>query len=817
MAVNGISSSTQPLIPFFKGENYEFWSIKMRTLFMSQELWELVEHGYSASEADEQKLRENKKKDARALFFLQQAVSDDIFSRISAATTSKGAWQTLKTEFQGSSKVITVKLQSLRRTFEMLQMGNSETVQVFLSRASAIVSQMKAYGEKITDETVVLKLLRSLTPKFDHVVAAIEESKDFATYSFDDLMGSLQAHEDRLNKSSTRIEEKAFQVKGESSHTKSDGNVSNRSTSRGGYHARGRGGNRGRGGRSGEQRQVKNNSIKCYYCGKIGHKEADCWTKQRNEEKHANVAEEEESMLFMAHFFDKNFANAVWFLDSGCSNHMTGSKQLFKELDEKETSTVRLGDDKVIQVEGKEHVGWWNNSCPLPETTCGDLVIRFPFRIKGRQPQRCGYPGFALECTPTNHPLLELPYSVKLTVKHINYKSQTIDLYDPSSPCLYSKLENLNVSASPFQFTDDYYYAHTFFNCTPEDRGLTRASCLSSPAYQVYAIPHFSNMASYPISFCSIMFTIPSLPYDFFQEENMLHLMWSDPMCKHCESKGKICGFKNTTTNETDCFRYHKVSPTKLIIAGSILGSLLLLLITTSAIYFIYNFHISRKENRAIVEKFLKDYEALKPTRYSYAEIKRITNQFKEKLGQGAYGVVFKGKISTQYSVAVKILTISQGNGEDFINEVGTMGRIHHVNIVRLIGFCADGFRRALVYEFLPNGSLQNFINSPDNKRNFLEWIYNFLEEREDVRIHIEDEVDAKIAKKLAIVGLWCIQWHPVDRPSMEAVVQMLEGEGDKLEVPPNPFASQGGTGQRATVLPARHKAQALEIIHELE
>ncbi|KAF7832387.1 Retrovirus-related Pol polyprotein from transposon TNT 1-94 [Senna tora] len=380
MAVNGISSSTQPLIPFIKGENYEFWTIKMRTLFLSQELWELVEHGYSASEADEQKLRENKKKDARALFFLQQAVSDDIFSRISAATTSKGAWQTLKTEFQGSSKVITVKLQSLRRTFEMLQMGNSETVQVFLSRASAVVSQMKAYGEKITDETVVLKLLRSLTPKFDHLVAAIEESEDFTTYSFDDLMGSLQAHEDRLNKSSTRIEEKAFQVKGESSHTKSDVNTSNRSTSRCVYRARGRGGSRGRGGHSGEQRQVKNNSIKCYCCGKIGHNEADCWTKQRNEEKHANVAEEEESMLFMAHSFDKNIANDVWFLDSGCSNHMTGSKQLFKEPDEKETSTVRLGDSS-----GRESVGqlmangyrilFDDNSCRVEDRKTGHTFI----------------------------------------------------------------------------------------------------------------------------------------------------------------------------------------------------------------------------------------------------------------------------------------------------------------------------------------------------------------------------------------------------------------------------------------------------------
>ena len=108
----------------------------------------------------------------------------------------------------------------------------------------------------------------------------------------------------------------------------------------------------------------------------------------------------------------------------------------------------------------------------------------------------------------------------------------------------------------------------------------------------------------------------------------------------------------------------------------------------------------------------MKDYKALKPTRYSYADVKSITNQLTEKLGQGAYGTVFKGKLSSEIHVVVKILNIFKGDGEEFINEVGTMGTIHHVNVVSLVGFCADGFRRALVYEFLPNDSLEKFISS---------------------------------------------------------------------------------------------------------
>ena len=67
---------------------------------------------------------------------------------------------------------------------------------------------------------------------------------------------------------------------------------------------------------------------------------------------------------------------------------------------------------------------------------------------------------------------------------------------------------------------------------------------------------------------------------------------------------------------------------------------------------------------------------ALKPTRYSYADIKKITNQFQVKLGEGGYGTTYKGKLTEEVHVAIKILNNSKGNGEEFINEVGTMGRI---------------------------------------------------------------------------------------------------------------------------------------------
>jgi len=111
------------------------------------------------------------------------------------------------------------------------------------------------------------------------------------------------------------------------------------------------------------------------------------------------------------------------------------------------------------------------------------------------------------------------------------------------------------------------------------------------------------------------------------------------------------------------------------------------------------------------VEEFLQSQNNLVPIRYSYSEIKKITESFKDKLGEGAFGTVYKGTLQSGCVVAIKkLISNSKANGQDFINEVATIGRIHHVNVVQLIGYCVEGSKRALVYEFMPNGSLNNYI-----------------------------------------------------------------------------------------------------------
>ncbi|GKV28756.1 hypothetical protein SLEP1_g37768 [Rubroshorea leprosula] len=120
-------------------------------------------------------------------------------------------------------------------------------------------------------------------------------------------------------------------------------------------------------------------------------------------------------------------------------------------------------------------------------------------------------------------------------------------------------------------------------------------------------------------------------------------------------------------------------------------------------------FHLTGRNDEG-VEAFILQYGSLAPQRFSYSNIKKITNSFKDKLGQGGYGSVYKGELLDGRIVAVKVLRKSVGDGGDFINEVASISRTSHVNIVSLLGFCYERSKRALIYEFMHNGSLDKFI-----------------------------------------------------------------------------------------------------------
>ena len=215
MNTNGFGSN----ILVLDGKNWERWTALMRSLFGAQDVSDLVQNGFEeppANATDVQRAalkKKNKKKDCKALFYIQQNVDNQHFEKIAKATRSKEAWDILENYHNGGEKVKQVKLQSYRRKYGMMQMEEDQKVSDYFSNMIEIVNLMKNCGENISDQMVVKKVLRSLSQKFDFIVVAIQEAKDVKAVKIEELQSSLEAHElVVIDRSSERSVQQALQV-----------------------------------------------------------------------------------------------------------------------------------------------------------------------------------------------------------------------------------------------------------------------------------------------------------------------------------------------------------------------------------------------------------------------------------------------------------------------------------------------------------------------------------------------------------------------------------------------------------------------------
>ncbi|XP_019460007.1 PREDICTED: uncharacterized protein LOC109359766 [Lupinus angustifolius] len=289
------------------------------------------------------------------MFLLHQCVDETHFEKISGAANAKDAWLILEACNQDAEQLKKVRLQTLRRQYELMWMDTTEKVAQFFKKIVTHTNSMKAYGEKISDQSIVEKILRTLTPSFDHIVVAIEESNRLEDMKVEDLQGSLEAHEQRIiERSIERPVEQALQAysrknfggrsglrgRGRVRDYKNYKNMHNKdqekmepdkpetSIKRGGFNQW-----------KGRRKMVDKKKIKCFNCGKVGHFSNECKTSSNqsdNRSRHFSEAhmvkeeivteDDEQPLLLMmvTSQFDKN--KDVWYINSGCSSHMTGHR-----------------------------------------------------------------------------------------------------------------------------------------------------------------------------------------------------------------------------------------------------------------------------------------------------------------------------------------------------------------------------------------------------------------------------------------------------------------------------------------------------------
>ncbi|KAL1309701.1 rust resistance kinase Lr10 [Arachis hypogaea] len=558
---------------------------------------------------------------------------------------------------------------------------------------------------------------------------------------------------------------------------------------------------------------------------------------------------------------------------------------------------------------------------------CGTHNISYPFTLTNTPPN-CGDPTFNNTLSCDNHNQLFLYFkSRKFYVQSINYNNSTIRLVDSTI------INNSSYFLASYNFNSYKSYQHhhkqiLYVTCPnavgSEVDDPPAATCINgsyargSSSFHVYD----GNKTLQELGLqdtCRVEWMYPSSWPGEIDGGNIscvdirtmllygFEIPWGLCFCQHAVFDDQ--------NNNLRCLSQH--SPTPLVeVIGEWIYYIILFLVGKFMLGIAFVIFCEwRQKNLGTyytIEDFLRNNNEILPFRYSYKDIKNITKGFKTKLGNGGYGSVFQGKLPSGRLVAVKVLnnTKTRSNEEEFISEVATIGRIYHVNVVQLIGFCVEGLTRALIYELMENGSLEKYIFShekgvfltceklykislgvargiefmhngcdmkilhfdikPQNilldenfnpkvsdfglaklcptsdskvsltaargtigymapelfyrnigtisdkadvysfgmllmemasrKKNlntsakncsqiyFPFWVYNQLHDGSEIVIENDTDEEMKLAKKMMIVALWCIQTKPSDRPSMKRVVEMLEQDDEELEISPKPY-----------------------------
>ncbi|XP_052142965.1 LEAF RUST 10 DISEASE-RESISTANCE LOCUS RECEPTOR-LIKE PROTEIN KINASE-like 2.1 isoform X2 [Oryza glaberrima] len=398
--------------------------------------------------------------------------------------------------------------------------------------------------------------------------------------------------------------------------------------------------------------------------------------------------------------------------------------------------------------------------------TCGGQTVAYPFWLLNASAFDCGYPGLGLLCVDST--TLILPFRThQYRVLDIEYGKHTISLTDAdmehsdtnsSCPHLHA---NLTIDDNSWlQLASSDSNITFLYKCKSNSSLLSSTSavkltrCGAGPEHigtSYVFLDGWITGEAYDYE-CEMVVVAPvidahkkamvdahgGLPPadrsfgDVLSAGFELTYSAQSEKCGQCERTGGLCGYRHTGTSTTmdfTCFcdgsaitddhcgdssleRRKKL----YIIAGT--SSVLLLCL----LYFACLFSLKKYRHRRIskgtprIESFLQRNGTLHPKRYTYTEVKRMTKSFAEKLGHGGFGAVYKGNLSDGRQVAVKMLKDSKGDGEEFINEVASISRTSHVNVVSLLGFCLHRSKRALIYEYMPNGSLERYAFRKNSK-----------------------------------------------------------------------------------------------------
>ncbi|XP_057992519.1 LEAF RUST 10 DISEASE-RESISTANCE LOCUS RECEPTOR-LIKE PROTEIN KINASE-like 2.1 isoform X2 [Hevea brasiliensis] len=362
---------------------------------------------------------------------------------------------------------------------------------------------------------------------------------------------------------------------------------------------------------------------------------------------------------------------------------------------------------------------------------CGLLSnLSYPFWDDSRS-EICGFLGLKRRCQEGKRPVISIN-NEEFYVKSVDQPQHvmTIALWENVCPLdNVSQFPDTSLNETPFSYVPEFENVTLFYNCTNQIKMIPdayRISCgKNGPRNAFYAtddapfrgqdLPDCNTSVKVPVPSRELIGGLENLTRVLIEGFNVTykfnHSCGTDPSPTLFEC---LCREK---PDRAGCPKDKQWNFSPKIFVGVTCGVIGFLVACACicrskkipSVTSIFPFQKMVKNNQDF-EDFLKNHGPLAIKRYNFSEVKKMTSLFKDKLGQGGYGSVYKGKLFDGRLVAVKLLNASKGDGQEFINEVASISRTSHVNVVTILGFCLEGKKRALIYEFMSNGSLEKFI-----------------------------------------------------------------------------------------------------------